>query len=146
MADGDRAAQAGAYVKEKMFFVPRMFQVLNQAAPESAERFADFYATVWGDGALPRKIKELMFVAIGVSYMSPRCLVHVIPAIEAGANDGEIFEAVTVGTLASGFVPGGPGIPYAFEYAAKVLDVAAKYRKGERWEYLEPPKFDNGVY
>lgn len=136
-----RTEQANAYMKEKMLFVPRMFQIINTVAPEAGERFADFYNTVWQDGALPRKIKELMFVAIGVAYRSPRCLIHVIPAIEAGATDGEIFEAVTVGTLGAGFVPGGPGIPYAFEYALKVLEVAQKYRKGEPWEYIEPAEF-----
>ena len=141
MVSPDRTAQANAYVKEKMFFVPRMFQIINTAAPETAERFADFYATVWADGALLRKHKELMFTAIGVSYRSPACLIHVIPAIDAGATDGEIFEAVTVGTLAAGFVPGGPGIPYAFQYALKVLEIAAKYRAGQPWEYVEPAEF-----
>ena len=142
----DRAQQANEYMKAKMGFTPRMFQVINTVALESGERFADYYATVWADGALSKKVKELMFTAIGVSYCSPRCLIHVIPAIEAGATDGEIFEAVSVGTVAAGFVPGGPGIPYAFEYALKVLDIAAKYRKNEKWEYLEPPKYNHGVY
>ncbi len=142
----DRAQQANEYMKKKMGFTPRMFQVINTVAPESGERFADYYATVWSDGALSKKVKELMFTAIGVSYCSPRCIIHVIPAIESGATDGEIFEAVSVGTVAAGFVPGGPGIPYAFEYALKVLDIAAKYRKNEKWEYLPPPKFDHGVY
>jgi alkylhydroperoxidase/carboxymuconolactone decarboxylase family protein YurZ len=142
----ERAQQANEYMKQKMLFTPRMFQVINTVAPEAGERFADFYNVVWQDGALSRKVKELIFTAIGVAYMSPRCLIHVIPAIEAGATDEEIFEAVTVGTLGAGFVPGGPGIPYAFEYAAKVLDIAAKYRKGEKWEYLEPPEFDHGVW
>jgi len=77
--------------------------------------------------------------------MSPRCIIHVQPAIKAGATDGEIFEAVSVGMLAAGFVPNGPGIPYAFEYAAKTLDIAGKIRKGEKFEYLPAPKFDNGV-
>jgi len=142
----ERAQQANEYMKQKMLFTPRMFQIINTIAPEAGERFADFYATIWQDGALPRKVKELIFVALGVAYMSPRCLIHVVPAIEAGATDEEIFEAVTVGTVGAGFVPGGPGIPYAFEYAAKVLDIAAKYRKGEKWEYLEPPKFDHGIW
>ena len=142
----DRAQQANEYMKAKMGFTPRMFQVINTVAPESGERFADYYATVWADGALSKKVKELMFTAIGVSYCSPRCLIHVIPAIEAGATDGEIFEAVSVGTVAAGFVPGGPGIPYAFEYALKVLGIAANFRKGEKWEYLEPPKYNHGVY
>jgi alkylhydroperoxidase/carboxymuconolactone decarboxylase family protein YurZ len=137
--------EANAYMKKKMGFTPRMFQVINTVAPVSGERFADYYATVFSDGALPKKVKELMFTAIGVSWQSPRCLIHVIPAIEAGATDAEIFEAVSVGTIGAGFVPGGPGIPYAFEYAVKVLDIAAKYRKGEKWEYLEPAKINHGI-
>lgn len=137
----DRAEEANAYMKEKMLFTPRMFQIINTVNPEAGERFADFYNTIWQDGALERKIKELMFTAIGVAYRSPACLIHVVPAIEAGATDGEIFEAVSVGMIAGGFVPGGPGIPYAFQYALKVLEVAGKYRAGEPWEYVEPAEF-----
>ncbi len=141
----NRADQANEYMKQKMLFTPRMFKSINQLAPEVGERFADFYESVWADGNLPRKIKELMFVSIGVAYLSPRCIVHVVPAVEAGATKGEIFEAGAVGMLAAGFVPGGPGIPYAFEYAAKAMDIAAKHRAGQKWEYLPDPKFDHGV-
>ncbi|MSQ22869.1 MAG: carboxymuconolactone decarboxylase family protein [Dehalococcoidia bacterium] len=141
MVSHARAQKANAYMKEKMLFTPRMFQIINTVAPEAGERFADFYGTVWQDGALSRKVKELMFIAIGVAYRSPACLIHVIPAIEAGATDAEIFEAVTVGTLGGGFVPNGPGISYAFQYALKVLEIAGKYRKGEAWEYAEPAEF-----
>jgi len=133
------------FMKENMKFIPRMYQVINQVAPDAGMAFANFYQSVFAEGALPKKIKELMFVAIGVSWMSPRCLIHVVPAIESGATDGEIFEAVVVGVIGAGFVPGGPGIPYAFEYALKVLDIAAKHRKGEKWEYLEPSKIDHGI-
>ena len=133
------------YMMKNMKFVPRMYQVINTVAPDAGMAFANFYQSVFADGAIPKKLKELMFVAIGVSYLSPRCLIHVVPAIEAGATDGEIFEAVNVGVVGAGFVPGGPGIPYAFEYALKVLDVAAKYRKGEKWEYLEPSKINHGI-
>ncbi|MDP7640213.1 MAG: carboxymuconolactone decarboxylase family protein [Candidatus Hydrogenedentes bacterium] len=128
-------------MKDKMLFTPRMFQVINTVAPVVGERFADFYESVWADGALSRKIKELMFTSIGVSHRSPACLIHVIPAVEAGATDGEIFEAVAVGLLAGGFVPNGPGIPYAFQYAVKVLEIVAKYRAGEDWEYILPADF-----
>jgi alkylhydroperoxidase/carboxymuconolactone decarboxylase family protein YurZ len=137
----ERVQQANEYMKEKMLFTPRMFQIINTVAPEAGETFADFYNTIWQDGALSRKVKELMFTAIGVAYRSPACLIHVIPAIEAGATDGEIFEAVAVGMLGGGFVPNGPGIPYAFQYAVKVLEVAQKYRAGEDWEYIEPAEF-----
>ncbi|UCE79500.1 MAG: carboxymuconolactone decarboxylase family protein [Nitrospiraceae bacterium] len=140
------AEEANEYMQKVMGFVPRMFKIVNTVTPDPGRTFADFYATIFGDGALSKKVKELMFTAIGVSYCSPRCIIHVIPAINAGATTGEIFEAVSVGMIGAGFVPGGPGIPYAFEYALKCLDIEAKFRKGEEWEYLPQPKFDRGIY
>jgi alkylhydroperoxidase/carboxymuconolactone decarboxylase family protein YurZ len=127
--------EVNAYMKEKCGFVPRMFQIINTVTPDPGKTFADFYASIFSDGALSKKVKELMFMAI-----------HVIPAINAGATTGEIFEAASVGMILAGFVPGGPGIPYAFEYALKCLDIEAKFRKGEAWEYLPQPKFDHGVF
>jgi len=133
--------EANKYLEEYAGFVPRLFQVVNQVTPVPGAAFADFYSTIFGSGALPRRIKELIFVAIGVAVRSPRCLIHVIPAIKDGAKHEEIFEAVAVGFVAAGFIPNGPGIPYAFEYALKVLEIEDKYRKGEKWEYLEPAEF-----
>ncbi len=138
--------EVNEYMKKQCGFVPRMFQIINTVTPEPGRTFADFYASIFGDGALSRKIKELMFMSGGVAYCSPRCIIHVIPAINAGATTGEIFEAASVGMILAGFVPGGPGIPYAFEYALKCLDIEAKFRKGEKWEYLPQPKFDHGVF
>jgi AhpD family alkylhydroperoxidase len=140
------AEEANKYMEEVMGFTPRMFKIINTVNPEAGKTFADFYNSLWKDGALSKKTKELIFTAIGVTNMSPRCLIHVIPAIKAGATTEEIFEAVAVGVIAAGFVPEGKGIPYAFEYAAKVLEIADKYQKGEDWEYLVPPKFDHGIY
>jgi alkylhydroperoxidase/carboxymuconolactone decarboxylase family protein YurZ len=125
----DPAEEANEYMKKKMLFTPRMFKVTNTVAPDVGKKFADFYESVWADGALPRKIKELMFMSIGVAYCSPRCIIHVIPAMRAGAT----FEEVT-------------GIPYAFEYAAKCLEIFQKESAGEEWEYLPKPKFNRGVY
>ncbi|MFQ5885670.1 MAG: carboxymuconolactone decarboxylase family protein [Anaerolineae bacterium] len=137
----ERAAQACRYMEERMLFLPRMFQILNAFNPLVGERFADFYQVAKRDGALSRRIKELIFTAIGVTTRSPRCLVHVIPAIEAGASDVEIFEAIMVGVIATGFVPWGPGIPYAIEYAMKVLEIADKYHQEADWEYLLSPQY-----
>lgn len=138
--------EVNKYMEETMGFVPRMFKIINTVTTVPGKTFADFYASIFGDGALSKKVKELMFTSIGVAYCSPRCIIHVVPAINAGATTQEIFEAVSVGMIGAGFVPGGPGIPYAFEYALKCLDIDAKYRKGESWEYLPQPKFDHGVY
>ncbi len=138
--------EANKYMEEHMLFTPRMFKVINQLNPTAGKTFADFYESLWGDGALSRKVKELIFMAGGVAYMSPRCIVHVLPAIKAGATVEEVFEAAAVGTILAGFVPNGPGIPYAFEYAVKCVELAQKIQKGEEWEYLEPPKFNRGIY
>ncbi|MEK6690566.1 MAG: carboxymuconolactone decarboxylase family protein [Nitrospirota bacterium] len=140
------AEEVNKYMENLMGFLPRMFKIINTVTPDPGKTFADFYATIFGDGAISKKIKELMFTAIGVSWCSPRCIIHVIPAIKAGATTGEIFEAVAVGMIGAGFVPGGPGIPYAFEYALKALDIADKYSKGQSWEYLPQPKFDHGIF
>jgi len=138
--------EANKYMEEHMLFLPRMFKVINQLNPEAGKTFADFYESLWKDGALPRKIKELIFMAGGVAYMSPRCIVHVVPAIKAGATVEEVFEAAAIGTILAGFVPNGPGIPYAFEYAVKCVEIAQKVIKGEPWEYLPQPKFDHGIH
>lgn len=140
------AEEVNKYMENLMGFLPRMFKIINTVTPDPGKAFADFYATIFGDGAISKKIKELMFTAIGVSWCSPRCIIHVIPAIKAGATTGEIFEAVAVGMIGAGFVPGGPGIPYAFEYALKALDIADKYSKGQSWEYLPSPKYDHGIF
>ena len=140
------AEECNEYMMKQCGFVPRMFKIINTVTPDPGRTFADFYASIFGDGALSKKVKELMFMSGGVAYCSPRCIIHVIPAIREGATTAEIFEAASVGMILAGFVPGGPGIPYAFEYALKCLDIEAKFNKGEEWEYLPQPKFDHGIY
>jgi alkylhydroperoxidase/carboxymuconolactone decarboxylase family protein YurZ len=140
------AEEANKYMEDHMGFTPRMFNVINMLNPTAGKTFADFYESIWADGALSKKVKELMFMMGGVSHMSPRCLIHVVPAVKEGATIMEVFEAAAVGCLLAGFVPNGPGIPYAFEYAAKCVEIAQKMEKGEDWEYLEPPQFNKGVF
>ncbi len=138
--------EVNEYMREKMGFDTRMFKIINTVATAPGRGFADFYVSIFGDGALSKKVKELMFMSTGVAYCSPRCIIHVVPAVEAGATDGEVFEAAAVGMIAAGFVPNGTGIPYAFEYALKCVQIAAAHRAGEEWEYLPAPQFNRGVF
>jgi AhpD family alkylhydroperoxidase len=142
----DEVRQVNDYMMEKMGYVPHMFQVMNTIVTEPGKTFADFYNSLAQDGALPRKYKELIFVAIGVSYCSPHSILHVMPALRAGATMPEIFEAACVGTMAAGWVPNGPGMPAAFEYAQKCMEVADHVLKGEPWDFMPEPKFDRGIY
>jgi alkylhydroperoxidase/carboxymuconolactone decarboxylase family protein YurZ len=129
------------YVERKMYFIPRFINTLAARSPQVAKKFADYYEGGRADKHLKRKEKELIFTAIGVATSSPRCIVHVIPAIKAGATREEVMEAVMVGLFATGFYPNNVGIPYAAEYAMKVLEIDERYRKGEPWEYLVPEEY-----
>ena len=129
------------YVDEKMHFIPRFLKSLAPLAPEVVEKFADYYEEGKKDRHLKRKHKELIFTAIGVATKSPRCIVHVIPAIQAEATHEEVLEAVLVGLFATGFYPNNVGIPYAADYAYKVLKIDEKYRNGQPWEYLVMEKY-----
>jgi hypothetical protein len=55
--------EANEYMNKVMGFTPRMFKIINTVTPDPGKTFADFYATIFGDGALSKKIKELMFTA-----------------------------------------------------------------------------------
>ncbi len=133
---------ANAYMRARMLFVPRMFQAINRYNPAIGRAFADYYEAGKRDRHLTRAVKELIFTAIGVATASPACLIHAIPAIEAGASRAQLQEAVLIGVLAAGFIPDGAGIPYATQYAAQVLETADRYRAGEPWEYARPPDFN----
>ena len=134
------------HMHEKNAEKRRLNGLVQKSSMKVFDAFGELGKRVYADGALSKKHKELMFMSIGVSYCSPRCIIHVIPAVRAGATVPEIFEAASVGMIGAGFVPGGPGIPYAFEYAAKCLDIADKFSKGESWEYLPAPRWDHGVF
>ncbi|MFP4034287.1 MAG: carboxymuconolactone decarboxylase family protein [Desulfovermiculus sp.] len=61
------------------------------------------------DGALPRKMKKLIFVALSVQQKCSYCIAHhVHDAMDAGATAEEIYEAAQV-AVAMG---GGPSLAY----------------------------------
>ncbi|MFW5819051.1 MAG: carboxymuconolactone decarboxylase family protein [Desulfovermiculus sp.] len=61
------------------------------------------------DGALPRKMKKLIFVALSVQQQCGYCIAHhVHDAMDAGATAEEIYEAAQV-AVAMG---GGPSLAY----------------------------------
>ncbi|MDH4183541.1 MAG: hypothetical protein OEV92_04920 [Nitrospinota bacterium] len=120
-------AEANEYMDAVSGFNPRMFKIINTVSSDAGVCFGNYYSTVFSDGALSQKIKELMFMSGGVGTMSSKCIVHVIPACENGATILEVFEAATVGVILGGFSPRGAGIPYAFDYALKCIEGATAY-------------------
>ncbi|NLC69769.1 MAG: carboxymuconolactone decarboxylase family protein [Desulfuromonadaceae bacterium] len=60
--------------------------------------FLEMEQAAFADGALPKKVKELIAVGISVVINCESCMQwHIEQAVEAGANRGEVVEAIEVG-------------------------------------------------
>lgn len=66
-------------------------------APDAMRTFEAFDAAALADGAIPRKYKELMALAVALTTQCPYCLeIHKGAAKKAGASEVEIAETVFV--------------------------------------------------
>jgi AhpD family alkylhydroperoxidase len=69
----------------------------RELAPEIHQAFDEFSARVFAEGALPRKTKQLIAVAVAHVTRCPYCISgHTKLAHRAGASDSEIMEAIRV--------------------------------------------------
>lgn len=69
----------------------------KELAPEPLAAFKAFTDSVFADGALPRKTKELIAVAVAHVTQCPYCIDgHTAGALKSGASEEEIMEAIWV--------------------------------------------------
>ncbi len=69
----------------------------NSLAPEISEAFRNFSKTVFKEGALPEKTKQLIAVAVAHVTQCPYCIrSHTTQAVRKGASEQEIMEAVWI--------------------------------------------------
>jgi len=91
---------------------------LGQDLPGPMSGFARLHRKSLEDGALSRKVKEMMALAISIVAGCEGCIAyHVHDAVEAGATRAELLEAVSVGLM----MGGGPGSIYA-AHALEAID------------------------
>ena len=70
---------------------------LEAHAPEAMKAFVAFDKAALAEGAIPRKYKELMALAVAFTTQCPYCIeLHANKARELGTSDQEIAEAVLV--------------------------------------------------
>ncbi len=68
---------------------------LEAYAPEAMNALWTFDKAAWAEGAIPRKYKELMAIAVALTIQCPYCIeLHVDRARKIGVSDSEIAEAV----------------------------------------------------
>ena len=92
-------------------------QSLASAQPEEMKAFTELHKAAMADGALDKKTKELMALAISITARCDDCIAHhIYDALEAGANSEEIADAIGVAVL----MGGGPSMLYA-AHAIKAL-------------------------
>lgn len=69
----------------------------RELAPEAASAFNDFSKTVFADGALSPKIKNIIAVAVAHVTQCPYCIRgHTRAALREGASPQELMEAIWV--------------------------------------------------
>src|SRR5512138_224275 len=77
----------------------RRIAPLGQLAPESMAGFKALDEAALTAGAIPKKYKELMAIAVALTTQCPYCIeVHRKAARAAGATDQEVAETVFVAT------------------------------------------------
>lgn len=91
----------------------------KRLAPGPAEAFRAFSQSVFADGAIPAKTKQLIAVAVAHVTQCPYCIRgHTSAALRQGASGEEIMEAIWV---AAEMRAGG-----AYAHSALALDTIAR--------------------
>jgi AhpD family alkylhydroperoxidase len=76
---------------------PELAQHRRELAPEIDRAFHEFSKAAFGEGALPRKVKQLIAVAVAHTTQCPYCIRgHTLGALRDGASEREIMEAIWV--------------------------------------------------
>ncbi len=72
---------------------------MGKLAPEAMAAFQALDKTALADGAIPKKYKELMAIAVALTTQCPYCIeVHRKAALAAGATPQELAETAFVAT------------------------------------------------
>lgn len=76
----------------------KYYPALRKAQPEMFQAFLNFNGEIFEkESALPRKVKELLAIAVAHTTQCPYCIEsHVKAAKKGGATDSEIAEAIFV--------------------------------------------------
>jgi AhpD family alkylhydroperoxidase len=76
---------------------PEIARRRRELSPEALAAFRAFSSSVFADGALPAKTKQLIAVAVAHVTQCPYCIRgHTKEALKAGASENEIMEAIWV--------------------------------------------------
>ena len=79
------------------------FSKIGEARPELAEKFFAYYGAVMGEGALSKREKALMALAVAHAIQCPYCIdAYSKNSLQAGADIEQMTEAAHVATAIRG--------------------------------------------
>lgn len=112
---------SGTYTEEFGGLVGQV-RTLKDATGETFDAYSALAAKAMADGAIDRKTKELIALAVGISRTCEGCVIsHARGAFKAGATRDELAETAGVAIMMNG----GPGVTYAAKAMAVYDEFAA---------------------
>lgn len=79
------------------------FGQISEGSPELAQKFFDYYQSVFEDGALSKREKALIALAVAHTVQCPYCIdAYTKAALQEGSDLEEMTEAVHVATAIRG--------------------------------------------
>ncbi|MEZ5894990.1 MAG: carboxymuconolactone decarboxylase family protein [Parvularculaceae bacterium] len=103
-------SQAHKDYRELMAGINGGIKGLRGEIPDTLKGFSALAAAATADGALDKKTKELIALAIGVALRCDGCIgFHAKALVEAGASDAEVAEMLGMTV----YLGGGPALMYA---------------------------------
>ncbi len=79
------------------------FENIGEEAPELANKFFDYYNTVFAEGELTEREKALIALAVAHAVQCPYCIdAYTQTCLEKGSNAAEMTEAVHVAVAIRG--------------------------------------------
>ncbi len=95
--------------KDKLEDIKKLIGRLQNEAPQQITAFHAFMEAVEKPGAMDRRAKELVNVALAVAAQCEWCIaLHVKGALDAGADRAEVIDAAMQAVL----MHGGPALMY----------------------------------
>ena len=99
-------------MKESVEQVMDMLKLMSKEQPETMRHFKGFMGSVFKEGVLDTKTKELIAIGTAITARCKYCIaIHVDEALKAGATKEEILEAAGVAIL----MGGGPAMTHVVE-------------------------------
>jgi len=99
----------------------KKFGNISEFQPELAKKFFDYYGSVFQEGALTKREKALIALAVSHAVQCPYCIdAYTVSAMEKGCDEEEMMEAVHV----AGAIKGGAALVHGVQMMNKYKELS----------------------